>query len=283
MTAVALRFNSISHLVQVIKALNTINTFLDYDAIDHISEQEIVDSEFGDLIKQLMKEHNTELVEYVFNDLSRTDNLALAAMMYMFYKKNKSETITEINNFKLLISVMVAKNIDITDPLYSIDDTIIKYYARHPMPELTDLIISHINNFKNHFNSFKFEEIVSRINRQDFNNKVEKFRDVSKWMKAYDKAAKQRAIEVSFGLGYAQFDKADRDGNEPIYNQVQSTIPSLVLREIVNQSADLSGMPAQDVYQIVKHINEGITNKTIRLDLPNNEFYDALDDDVIEI
>jgi hypothetical protein len=84
-------------------------------------------------------------------------------------------------------------------------------------------------------------------------------------MKAYDKAAKERAVEVSFGLGYAQLD-----------NQVHSTIPSLVLQEIVNQSADLSGMPAWQVYQIVKHINEGTTDKTVRLGVPSN-FQDAED------
>jgi hypothetical protein len=82
-------------------------------------------------------------------------------------------------------------------------------------------------------------------------------------MKGYDKAAKKRAVDVSLGLGYAQMD-----------NQVQSTIPTLVLQQIVDESADLSGMPAWQVYQIVKHINEGTTDKTIRLGV-ENKFADA--------
>jgi hypothetical protein len=89
------------------------------------------------------------------------------------------------------------------------------------------------------------------------------------WITKYDKASKERAVDVLLGLGYAQFD-----------NQVQSTIPSLVLQQIVNESADLSGMPTWQVYQIVKHINEGITDKTIRLGLPDNQFKDTKEEDI---
>ena len=110
------------------------------------------------------------------------------------------------------------------------------------------------------------------ISTKQMNNRIQHNALVTK---KYDDAVKRRITDISLGLGYAQLD-----------NQVQSIIPSLVLQEIANQSVDFSGIPAQEVYNIIKHINEGTTNKTVRLGQPSN-FADAKDefddDDVIEI
>jgi hypothetical protein len=190
-------------------------------------------------------------------------------------------TETMIQNVKLIYAIKLQRRYDnlyLSDILYE--------YEKYKLPEMIDLIILNLQGFDNDDfdpdvsqglqkqirileNYDIFKGIVQRINRDDFYEKVNNLNVLQthkdEWMKAYDKAAKERAVEVSFGLGYAQLD-----------NQVHSTIPSLVLQEIVNQSADLSGMPAWQVYQIVKHINEGTTDKTVRLGVPSN-FQDAED------
>ena len=166
-------------------------------------------------------------------------------------------------------------------------ESYIDLYSKYKTEAILDFLAEHlflilINNIKIDENVFKL--IVQRIDRSVFIKELDSNKQLvedgrhddgyndwqeyfeiwkQKWITKYDKAAKERAVDVSLGLGYAQFD-----------NQAQSTIPSLVLQQIVNESVDVSGIPAQDVYKLVKHINEGTTNKTIRLGQPSN-FTDA--------
>jgi NhaP-type Na+/H+ and K+/H+ antiporter len=190
------------------------------------------------------------------------DGLCLIANLHMM--KEQKDTDVQRQNMKLLLSMLMDNDIDITETILENDDTFFNYYQKNPSPELTNLFIRNVTFFSPYvlkkYDMFKV--IVQHLDRNDFYAKVksmdadEKYEEL--YMKEYDTTAKKRAVDVSLGLGYAQMD-----------NQVQSTIPTLVLQQIVDESADLSGMPAWQVYQIVKHINEGTTDKTIRLGVEN--------------
>ena len=275
MTSIATSFDSIAQLVEIIKALKPFGKTVNYQKIDSFRDElGIVDSRslLNQLTKQLMLEENTDLVKFIFDDMEY-DNYpvpTLAAVAALHVMDPYHSSTTQVDNFKLLLSIIISRNISISDTLADNSDDLFDYYSSNPIPEIVDLIVLNLGDFRlqdlQDFNIFK--GIVQRISRADFYAKVQEIElDLEKWedeyMAEYDKAAKQRAVEVSLGLGYAQFD-----------NQEQSTIPSLVLQEIVNQSADLSGMPGWQVYQIVKHINEGTTDKTVRLGQPSN-FEDA--------
>jgi hypothetical protein len=212
----------------------------------------------------------------------------------MNHDHDKKPSSIQIKNMEILISYIIRHKDNIyPEYLACKPDNLYKYYRKYPNPKIIDLIIEYITWFdpinlnseicsKIDVPDYIFNDIVKQINRNDFyqgihDQLIQSFSDAlndpeiieriaaikDRFMKGYDKAAKERAVEVSLGLGYAQME-----------NQEHSTIPSLVLQEIVNQSADLSGMPAWQVYQIVKHINEGTTDKTVRLGQPSN-FEDA--------
>lgn len=287
MTSVSLTFDSISRLVEVIKALKPLGQRIEYGKlvlnVRQVDDQHKLNLAVDDRKRQLkeilnllLDEKNTKLVKYVLEDMYNDDEGNISEMANEYIKEfpdshpeNLFPTISK--NVKLLFSMLVSKHIE----LDLIDSSaLFTYYRNNPLPEIIDLIILNLWVFnRDEIPNFIFKQIVQRMDRRDFYAKVKEMNDgtqdewqeseQNEWMKAYDKAAKQRAVEVSLGLGYAQFD-----------NQVQSTIPSLVLQQIVNESVDLSGMPAQDVYKLVKHINEGTTNKTIRLGQPSN-FEDA--------
>jgi hypothetical protein len=273
MTTVALSFDSIPELVEIIKVLKTIGKTLDY------TNGSLWSLWFTDFSQDLIRE-NKDNFEYVLNDMLKYNPNIIDRFRFV---KGKDDdyipTETMIQNLKLIYDIKLQRRYDnlyLSDILYE--------YKKYKLPEMIDLIILNLQGFDNDDfdpdvsqglqkqirileNYDIFKGIVQRINRDDFYEKVNNLNVLQthkdEWMKAYDKAAKERAVEVSLGLGYAQMD-----------NQNQSTIPSLVLQQIVNESADLSGMPAWQVYQIVKHINEGTTDKTTRLGVPSN-FEDA--------
>lgn len=154
-------------------------------------------------------------------------------------------------------------------------------YAKTQNKNVLKYIIDHLDEFtlEDLTSKMFINTLVQNVDRDTFYEAFDEELE-AKYLKLYDDAVKKRVTDISLGLGYAQFD-----------NQVQSTIPSLLLQQIVNESVDTSEIPAQDVYKIVKHVNEGITNNTIRLGQPSN-FEDAYpqdnldeshDDDVIEI
>ena len=217
-------------------------------------------------------------------------------------------------NFYRLIAYMMSQSLWIDDPtvlkmiieytfknakqlndydfleLFAENDTTIRIYMKTRNKDLLEFIIKNLGGFdKNQFSEEFMDIVVKNIDRDSYldmmtvpitpnlslKEKVWRDKHNALVTKKYDDAVKRRVADVSLGLGYAQLD-----------NQVQSIIPSLVLQEIANQSVDFSGMPAQEVYNIIKHINEGTTNKTVRLGQPSN-FADAKDefddDDVIEI
>jgi hypothetical protein len=238
----------------------------------------------------------TKLFEYVTTDMYNYSHDLLVYLLatYMNQDDDEPPSSKQIKNMEILISYIIRHKDNIyPEYLACKPDNLYKYYRKYPNPKIIDLIIEYITWFDPiNWNSeicgkidvpdYIFNDIVKQINRNDFyqgihDQLIETFNDElndpeiiekiavikDSLMKAYDKAAKERAVEVSLGLGYAQME-----------NQEHSTIPSLVLQEIVNQSADLSGMPAWQVYQIVKHINEGTTDKTVRLGVPSN-FEDA--------
>jgi hypothetical protein len=275
MTTVALSFDSIPELVEIIKVLKTIGKTLDY------TNGSLWSLWFTDFSQDLIRE-NKDNFEYVLNDMLKYNPNIIDRFRFV---KGKDDdyipTETMIQNVKLIYAIKLQRRYDnlyLSDILYE--------YKKYKLPEMIDLIILNLQGFDN--DDFDpdvsqglqkqisklekygiFKGIVQRINRDDFYEKVNILNVLQthkdEWMKAYDKAAKERAVDVSIGLGYAQFD-----------NQEHLIIPSLVLQEIVNQSVDLSGMPAWQVYQIVKHINEGTTDKTVRLGVPSN-FEDARD------
>lgn len=237
-----------------------------------------------------------ELFEYIITDIGiySRDLLVYLLAIYMNHDHDKKPSSIQIKNMEFLISYIISHKNDIyPENIVCKPDNLYEYYRKYPNPKIIDFIVEFIILF-DHINwnsqvcskidvpDYIFKDIVKQINRDDFYQEIqdqligmysdqlndpeiiERMRDIKdNFMKAYDKAAKQRAVDVSLGLGYAQFD-----------NQEHSIIPSLVLQQIVNQSVDLSGIPAQDVYKLVKHINEGTTNKTIRLGQPSN-FADA--------
>ena len=237
-----------------------------------------------------------ELFEYIITDIGiySRDLLVYLLAIYMNHDHDKKPSSIQIKNMEFLISYIISHKNDIyPENIVCKPDNLYEYYRKYPNPKIIDFIVEFISWFdptiwnpevcsKIDVPDYIFKGIVKQINRDDFYQEIqdqligmysdqlndpeiiERMRDIKdNFMKAYDKAAKQRAVDISLGLGYAQFD-----------NQEHSIIPSLVLQQIVNQSVDLSGIPAQDVYKLVKHINEGTTNKTIRLGQPSN-FADA--------
>ena len=287
-------------MCDLIESLRSLDLGLNYDKIlnvvpHHKRTKDTIAITDAVFIENLFNA-KTELFEYVITDIGiyLHDLLVYLLAIYMNHDHDKKPSSIQIKNMELLISYII-RHKDTIYPEYIVckPDNLYEYYRKYPNPKIIDFIVEFISWFdptiwnpqvcsKIDVPDYIFKGIVKQINRDDFYEKIhnqliemnsdqlndpeiiERMRDIKdNFMKAYDKAAKQRAVEVSLGLGYAQFD-----------NQEQSTIPSLVLQEIVNQSADLSGMPGWQIYQIVKHINEGTTNKTIRLGQPSN-FEDA--------
>ena len=287
-------------MCDLIESLRSLDLGLNYDKIlnvvpHHKRTKDTIAITDAVFIENLFNA-KTELFEYVITDIGiyLHDLLVYLLAIYMNHDHDKKPSSIQIKNMELLISYII-RHKDTIYPEYIVckPDNLYEYYRKYPNPKIIDFIVEFISWFdptiwnpqvcsKIDVPDYIFKGIVKQINRDDFYEKIhnqliemnsdqlndpeiiERMRDIKdNFMKAYDKAAKQRAVEVSLGLGYAQFD-----------NQEQSTIPSLVLQEIVNQSADLSGMPGWQVYQIVKHINEGTTDKTVRLGQPSN-FEDA--------
>ena len=287
-------------MCDLIESLRSLDLGLNYDKIlnvvpHHKRTKDTIAITDAVFIENLFNA-KTELFEYVITDIGiyLHDLLVYLLAIYMNHDHDKKPSSIQIKNMELLISYII-RHKDTIYPEYIVckPDNLYEYYRKYPNPKIIDFIVEFISWFdptiwnpqvcsKIDVPDYIFKGIVKQINRDDFYEKIhnqliemnsdqlndpeiiERMRDIKdNFIKAYDKAAKQRAVEVSLGLGYAQFD-----------NQEQSTIPSLVLQEIVNQSADLSGMPGWQVYQIVKHINEGTTDKTVRLGQPSN-FEDA--------
>ena len=257
--SIPISYQSISQLAEIIRALKPLGVSLDYAGNGIFSK-----TDMNQLSEDLINSANLKDVQYVLDDISSIDPDSLGLIASLHMENEQKDTDIQRQNMKLLFSVLIDNDIEITETILENDDTFFNYYQKNPSPEITNLFIRNVTFFSPYvlkkYDMFKV--IVQHLDRNDFYAKVksmdadEKYEEL--YMKGYDKAAKKRAVDVSLGLGYAQMD-----------NQVQSTIPTLVLQQIVDESADLSGMPAWQVYQIVKHINEGTTDKTIRLGVEN--------------
>jgi hypothetical protein len=263
---------SIQKISDLIESLRALELGLNYDKI--LKDTAFIDKLFNT---------KTELFEYVITDIWGYDYDSLVYLLSIYMNNTETPTSKQIKNMESLISDIISNKDGINpESIACKPDNLYEYYRKYPNPKIIDFIVEFIYYFtpltwnpdrcsQTGIPDYIFKEIVKRFNRNDFyehinNHNYDGLDDQlikDSFMKAYDKAAKERAVEVSIGLGYAQMD-----------NQVQSTIPSLVLQQIVNESADLSGMPAWQVYQIVKHINEGTTDRTTRLGVPSN-FEDA--------
>ena len=234
-------------------------------SLDYASNE----TDYNHLSNVLINSANLKDVQYVLDDILHIDPEAIGLIAHLHIMKDRKDTDIQRQNMKLLLSMLMDNDIDISENVGDDGDSFFEYYQKNPSPEITNLFIRNVTFFSPYdlerYDMFKV--IVQHLDRNDFYAKVksmdadEEYEEL--YMKGYDTTAKKRAVDVSLGLGYAQMD-----------NQVQSTIPTLVLQQIVNESADLSGMPAWQVYQIVKHINEGTTNKTIRLGV-ENKFQDV--------
>jgi hypothetical protein len=259
--SIPISYQSISQLAEIIRVLKPLGVSLDYAGNGIFSK-----TDMNQLSEDLINSANLKDVQYVLDDILHIDPDAIGLIASLHIMKDRKDTDIQRQNMKLLLSMLMDNDIDITE---DDGDSFFEYYQKNPSPEITNLFIHNVTFFSPYdlerYDMFKV--IVQHLDRDDFYAKVksidyeEEYEEL--YMKGYDTAAKKRAVDVSLGLGYAQMD-----------NQVQSTIPTLVLQQIVNETADLSGMPAWQVYQIVKHINEGTTDKTIRLGV-ENKFADA--------
>ena len=283
---------ALQQLVDAIKALKPIGLNINY----HFNmDGESDDESFDTFAILFLEKTNFDNVEFVLKDMetNNVDNRNFYSLIKYIIVENKIDNIVS----KMAIEYAF-KNAEKTDNydflgLFADSDITIPLYMKTRNKDLLEFILTDLGGFdKKQFSEEFMDIVVKNIDRDTYldmtlfpelapnqtistkqmNNRIQHNALVTK---KYDDAVKRRVADISLGLGYAQLD-----------NQVQSIIPSLVLQEIANQSVDFSGIPAQEVYNIIKHINEGTTNKTVRLGQPSN-FADAKDefddDDVIEI
>lgn len=258
--------NSLQDIVDLIKGLRSFGASINY--------KEDVD----DLYSKLLNDSNMENVEYVLNDIgsnhleglidymleeiydSNSDvlNLIIEKAFSTFettedsdedsyrVQRNFSWMFENSNSYDLFLKTRNDKILNVVlDGLADLDPFIFTKNSK-----FMDILVKNMDRET-------FEAEIKLALRFQYKKQTKK--QLAFFLSKYDDAVKRRVTEVSLGLGYAQFD-----------NQEQSIIPSLILQQIVDESADTSGIPAQDVYKIVKHVNEGITNDTIRLGQPSN-------------
>jgi hypothetical protein len=250
--------NNLQCIVDLIKILRSIGASIDYseaDDYENIERRNIVEQ----LYSKILIDDNMENVQYVLNDMGKKIEGIIEYMLSNLqncradvanliveqaYKKKKEENLN--NPYKLFMKTR--------------NDKLLKWILRW---------LGTLDLFKITKNLEFMDILTKNMDRETFKHKIVVAKGgissekLAFLLSKYDEAVKRRVTEVSLGLGYAQFN-----------NQEQSIIPSLILQQIVNESVDVSGIPAQDVYQIVKHINEGMTNNTIRLG-PEYNFADV--------
>jgi hypothetical protein len=285
------RFKNLKHLVEIIKALKAVDSSIDYTPT--FARKQGIPPQSNIFHKILFKKNNLEDVEYILKDMESDRENFINLLYYIsssiFVNKARSKVLKMILEYSFK---NIRNNMD--DLLYNFGSQLFSLYMKTGNKNLLEYIINNLADFPyTDIPDELMDIIVRRFDRDEYMSKVTKIylnehtytsntasatelddKMNARMAKKYDDAVKRRLTDVSFGLGYAQFDKADRDGNEPIYNQIHPNISSLALQYIANESVDLSGIPAQDVYKIIKHVNEGMTNDTIRLGVEYN-FADA--------
>ena len=153
MTSIATSFDSIAQLVEIIKALKPFGKTVNYQKIDSFRDElGIVDSRslLNQLTKQLMLEENTDLVKFIFDDMEY-DNYpvpTLAAVAALHVMDPYHSSTTQVDNFKLLLSIIISRNISISDTLADNSDDLFDYYSSNPIPEIVDLIVLNLGDFR---------------------------------------------------------------------------------------------------------------------------------------
>jgi hypothetical protein len=272
-------FESIQDLLRIIK-------FLENENIRASIDYNIPDVNFLDtFLDEMIAIDDINNLEIILNDMASKEDNFDRLFKYILDNCNSLNVLFKgyMPNINLIIDK--ALNAGYVPRLnMGAEFRLLILYKTTQNKRLLKFIIDNLNIFKPSeliSNTF-IGTLVQNVDRDTYAglNNINDDGLKAKYLKRYDNAVKKRLTDISLGLGYAQMD-----------NQVQSTIPSLLLQQIVNESVDTSGIPAQDVYKIVKHVNEGITNNTIRLGQPSN-FEDAYpqddldeshDEDVIEI
>ena len=270
---VSLLFSSIQDLLRIIKFIKDQNVGASINYSNDIS------AEFFEQIIEL----DINNLEIILNDMASDIRNFDGIFKYILGGLlNNIDSYEDIQNINLIIDKVF--NAGYVPRLNMMGDEfrLLILYKKTQNKRLLQFIIDNLDIFEPDLllsNTF-IGTLVKNVDRETFYKTFDDFSDdlKAKYLRQYDNAVKKRVTDISLGLGYAQFD-----------NQAQSNIPSLLLQQIVNESLDTSGLPAQDVYKIVKHVNEGTTNKTVRLGQPSN-FADAYaqdddshDEDVIEI
>lgn len=269
---VSLLFSSIQDLLRIIKFIKDQNVGASINYSNDIS------AEFFEQIIEL----DINNLEIILNDMASDIRNFNGIFNYILGGLlNNIDSYEDIKNINLIIE----RGLNSGYPILNMMEDhfrLLMLYKKTQNKRLLQFIIDNLDHFEPDellSNTF-IKTLVKNVDRDTFYETFDDFPDdlKAKYLKEYDDAVKKRITDISLGLGYAQMD-----------NQAQSNIPSLLLQQIVNESLDTSGIPAQDVYKMVKHINEGTTNKTVRLAQPSN-FADAYvqdddshDEDVIEI
>lgn len=254
--------NNLQCIVDLIKILRSIGASIDYseaDDYENIERRNIVEQ----LYSKILIDDNMENVQYVLNDMGKKIEGIIEYML-----SNLQNCRADVANLIVEQAYKKKKEENLNDPF----DLFMK--------TRNDKLLKRILYWLGTLDPFEFTKnlefmdiLTKNMDRETFKNKIVGKKKISSeklafLLSKYDEAVKRRVTEVSLGLGYAQFN-----------NQEQSIIPSLILQQIVNESVDVSGIPAQDVYQIIKHINEGMTNNTIRLG-PEYNFADVKEEDI---
>lgn len=268
--------NSLQDIVDLIKGLRSFGASIDYTEYDEFDNRR---GTINHIYSKLLNDSNMENVQYVLNDIG--DLGELINYMLEHIDGSNSDVLNLI--IEKAFSTFETRYEDSDDEdsdkvqrnffwMFG-DKRTFKLFLKTRNDKLLNVILDRLvdmDPFEFTKNLEFMDFLIKNMDRETFKDnlavgrRIPSKKQLAFFLSKYDAAVKRRITEVSLGLGYAQFD-----------NQIQSTIPSLVLQEIANQSAYLSGMPAWKVYQIVKHVNEGITNDTFRLGLPDNAFADV--------
>ena len=279
--------NSSQDIVDLIKGLRSFGSSIDYTEYDEFDNRR---GTINNLYSKLLIDDNMENVEYVLNDIG--SNIR-GLINYMLENINRSNSDVLNLIIEKAFSTFETLNEDSEDSEDSDEDSNFSWkrnfswmfedtqsyrlFLKTRNDKLLNVILDRLVDF----DPFEFTKnpkfmdiLIKNMDREKFKDnlavgtRIPSKKQLAFFLSKYDDAVKRRVTEVSLGLGYAQFN-----------NQEQSIIPSLILQQIVDESADTSGIPAQDVYKIVKHVNEGITNDTIRLGQPSN-LEDAKEEDI---
>lgn len=270
------RFNNLQEVVEIIKALKSINSSIDY-TLDYDKEYEPISAIFYNLFYK--NDGNFANVEYVLKDI-KTKSEIMGLIEYLMFEVGQRE-LPDSKTTKLVLKYALKNVKTSNDPVFEFferNDMTIPIYMQTRNITLLKFIAVNLTQFDLGYITKRFmDDIVKLIDRNTY---LENFSHlgnrnqplIDKMTKKYDDAVKRRVTDISAGFGY-------------------QGIPTAVLDEIVGQTVDTSGMTAYKVNKIIDKFNVWKTDTTMRIgeneDAFEPQFQDAEhsdeDDEIIEI